>query len=758
MRERESERGRSRERGGRREEDQGWQEVRGRRKGRRRSLNSRPDIATVSRRDRGDIDQYTTYFFSEFPDSFDAKAMLNIFQFYGNIFEVVIPAKRDKGGRRFGFARFDQVKDVRRFGIELDNIIIGRDKIYVNPPRFQRDTRTRRPHKQEEDGSKMENQHRSNDEGSHQKNCAGPSFAQVAQSNGEQKQKIIISFEPEREVIRMLSSAFVGVVPHPGLSYNIQEEFHRQGYFGVKITPLGANLVLLEDQEEGEVKALMEDARGWLEQWFKEIRPWSPREVDNERLVWLRVYGVPIHAWNDKFFSLIAKQYGIFLNADDTTSKKLSMDVARILIRTPGLKAIDDFISVKVDDELFQIRLIEDSHGPMRIAVPLKGSKEGRDDDSSSSEDEEGDFPVMEVEEEVVEREGDVEGQQLLALTNFINDNNSLPNGFGIVSPGSNGREGIKEQSNNFIEEENLNNSNSKVGESLGEDVNALGVVDCNVISELGHSKSPNHSICYCNLINMNAGGGNSRSVEKAELGQKPNAISSKRDNKGGSKVCEVNLCSKPKSLITSKSIKGGKEHHAGGGIRSGNQKAVAGSIAGSIPISIKNNTASTIVLTDSRRSNCDHIIPIKHNQKACGPAILPPRVTGGPSTITKRRSSTPSQSISESSSNSSMVREGVSRNPVGKYKVRKATENSVSSAGSILCCSSLNSSDIRNCNKNFWNKHDIEVNGKLWEDVQELGIQGEEEDAVYVERLRINELKDKEASRLREQINQAQS
>ncbi|PNX70845.1 hypothetical protein L195_g057801, partial [Trifolium pratense] len=38
-----------------------------------------------------------------------------------------------------------------------------------------------------------------------------------------------------------------------------------------------------------------------------------------------------------------------------------------------------------------------------------------------------------------------------------------------------------------------------------------------------------------------------------------------------------------------------------------------------------------------------------------------------------------------------------------------------------------------------------------------ELGVQGEEEDEVYVERLRINELKDKEASRLREQSNQVQ-
>ncbi|PNX65689.1 hypothetical protein L195_g062723, partial [Trifolium pratense] len=83
------------------------------------------------------------------------------------------------------------------------------------------------------------------------------------------------------------------------MTYNIQDEFHRQGYFGVKITPLGANLVLLEEQEEGEVRALMEDAKSWLDQWFRDIRPWSTREVDKSRLVWLRIYGVPIHAWND---------------------------------------------------------------------------------------------------------------------------------------------------------------------------------------------------------------------------------------------------------------------------------------------------------------------------------------------------------------------------------------------------------------------------------------------------------------------------
>jgi hypothetical protein len=42
---------------------------------------------------------------------------------------------------------------------------------------------------------------------------------------------------------------------------------------------------------------------------------------------------------------------------------------------------------------------------------------------------------------------------------------------------------------------------------------------------------------------------------------------------------------------------------------------------------------------------------------------------------------------------------EGVSRNPTYQIKRKKRRECSLSSAGEILCCSSINSYDIRNCN-----------------------------------------------------------
>lgn len=77
---------------------------------------------------------------------------------------------------------------------------------------------------------------------------------------------------------------YIGRVAHPGNTYNIQERFFMQGFFNVKVTPMGANLVLLSSDPEDEVEALVTDAKDLLSDWFDEVRPWTMDDVDNERL------------------------------------------------------------------------------------------------------------------------------------------------------------------------------------------------------------------------------------------------------------------------------------------------------------------------------------------------------------------------------------------------------------------------------------------------------------------------------------------
>lgn len=53
----------------------------------------------------------------------------------------------------------------------------------------------------------------------------------------------------------------MGVVENSGMTYNIQYYFHLEGYSLIKAMSLGADLCLLEENEEGEVEYLVNGAK-----------------------------------------------------------------------------------------------------------------------------------------------------------------------------------------------------------------------------------------------------------------------------------------------------------------------------------------------------------------------------------------------------------------------------------------------------------------------------------------------------------------
>lgn len=113
----------------------------------------------------------------------------------------------------------------------------------------------------------------------------------------------VYSFDVGDDIMNQYAKAMVGEVHWPGKSYSIQDEFIRQGVFSIKATTMGANLVLLEGHKDDEdFMGFVEEAKDWLFQWFKWIRPWKVTDVDNERVAWVRCFEVPMHVWNVEFF------------------------------------------------------------------------------------------------------------------------------------------------------------------------------------------------------------------------------------------------------------------------------------------------------------------------------------------------------------------------------------------------------------------------------------------------------------------------
>jgi hypothetical protein len=123
----------------------------------------------------------------------------------------------------------------------------------------------------------------------------------------------------------------------------------------------------------------------------------------------------------------LVKPWGEYLNSDDSTTKRITMDVARLLIRTSYQQHVDEFVDVMVNGEIFRLRVLEDSHGPMRIIFSQNNVGHDRDGGSEEEEEEEEEEDKEEVDgigqlmmEEVAERESEGDQCNPLAITSPV--------------------------------------------------------------------------------------------------------------------------------------------------------------------------------------------------------------------------------------------------------------------------------------------------------------------------------------------------
>lgn len=75
------------------------------------------------------------------------------------------------------------------------------------------------------------------------------------------KPNVLLNYNSKKKELARFKKAFIDIVVNPVMYYNIQTSFKIEGYFTIKVTPLGVNLCLLEECEEGEIRDLLREYR-----------------------------------------------------------------------------------------------------------------------------------------------------------------------------------------------------------------------------------------------------------------------------------------------------------------------------------------------------------------------------------------------------------------------------------------------------------------------------------------------------------------
>jgi hypothetical protein len=123
---------------------------------------------------------------------------------------------------------------------------------------------------------------------------------------------------------------------------------------------MGGEKVFLYCSDGGDILEVFNDAVHFFGVLFADVQKWSTSEVRYERGAWVRVYGVPIHAWNEDFFRLFVSSMGRFIHADECTVDKARLDFARILISTSNIEIVNTSHLFCIDGCNFPIKLVEE--------------------------------------------------------------------------------------------------------------------------------------------------------------------------------------------------------------------------------------------------------------------------------------------------------------------------------------------------------------------------------------------------------------
>ncbi|KAI5403769.1 hypothetical protein KIW84_051070 [Lathyrus oleraceus] len=345
---------------------------------------------------RGEI---TSFFFSSIPDSFNARDLHEVFSRFGEVDEVVIPMKKDVRGKRYGFVRFFNVADSTRMACKLDNIFVENVKLQVNIPRFSRNSNSTVSNRNQNRGGNKEvimaAVVRNCEVGSKELVGGTGKVKEVGQAgcfevadvtkmvkkldavkvidatkgvlqsdavkDSASKSAVVLEFNTDlaRDNPNILK-AYVGLVRMPGMAFSMQKILQAEGYFDFSIKPLGPNLCIFEDVEEGAVEVFVDEGHNWWSKWFTSIARWKPGHVDEERLMWVRCIGILCHVWTDDFFGVFAGLFGSFVRADCNTSSRKVMDSARLLVRTRSRRWVNDLHQVKINGLVFDISVVEE--------------------------------------------------------------------------------------------------------------------------------------------------------------------------------------------------------------------------------------------------------------------------------------------------------------------------------------------------------------------------------------------------------------
>ncbi|KAK9272742.1 hypothetical protein L1049_003119 [Liquidambar formosana] len=255
-----------------------------------------------------------TVFVDNLPDEMDAPWLRNIFSWCGVVKDsFILNKRRSNSNSRFGFIRYETIREARAAAKELNGVFCLYSKLFVKLADYGWNRSKMRLAKKGHFGCAS---NRSLDYAIASKPLVvnGPkgiadkrTFAEVvagakARPGGDH---IIEGAASNDDIIcadlvdeKWLDCCLVGEVEHMEDFLLLEDQLLKDGGVDFFLRPLGGKKVLIVFQDANSKKFFASKSQCGLHKLFARLENWVPSIVNLGRLVWVSIVGVLLHAWN----------------------------------------------------------------------------------------------------------------------------------------------------------------------------------------------------------------------------------------------------------------------------------------------------------------------------------------------------------------------------------------------------------------------------------------------------------------------------
>ncbi|PNX66030.1 putative sulfate transporter, partial [Trifolium pratense] len=118
------------------------------------------------------------------------------------------------------------------------------------------------------------------------------------------------SYKTEPDDVAWAQNGLVATIINGEAVPVVQSRIMDAGFNDVIIIPMGADKVFVRSSSGIDVKAIIDSAKEFFQIIFSSWTSWESHAQDYRRGAWVRLYGIPLQAWNENFFKLCVLDCG----------------------------------------------------------------------------------------------------------------------------------------------------------------------------------------------------------------------------------------------------------------------------------------------------------------------------------------------------------------------------------------------------------------------------------------------------------------